>query len=108
MAKAKNCGFIEKGITILDNAPWARRVSGSYGNVLAVQNPGQAHAVLTYNSGGGYLVSIRAPKNSPTGADTLALQFPTGGGRAAAAGINDLPKDALDTFIIKFKQAYSQ
>ncbi len=112
MAKAKNCGFIETGITILDDASWARRVSGSYGNVLAVQNPDQAHAVLTYNNAGnkdsGYLVSIRAPKNRPLGADKLAMQFPTGGGRTAAAGINHLPKDDLGKFIEKFKQAFSQ
>lgn len=108
MAKAKACRFIETGITILENAPWARRVSGSYGNILAVQNPDQAHAVLTHNKDGGYLISVRAPKNKMHGADKLCLSFKTGGGRAAAAGINHLPKGELDTFIEKFRQAFSQ
>ena len=34
------------------------------------------------------------------------MQFPTGGGRAAAAGINDLPADSLDAFVDAFSQAY--
>ena len=106
MAKAKKCGFTAPGVTILDNAPWARRVSGSYGNTLAVENPDQAHAVLTENAEGGYLISVRAPKNNPKGADKLCLSFPTGGGRAAAAGINHLPKAELDTFISEFTKAF--
>ena len=106
MTRAKTCGFMAAGVTLLDDAPWARRVSGSYGNMLAVNAPGQAHAVLTHNAAGGYLISIRAPKNNPIGADKLALQFPGGGGRAAAAGINHLPKDQLDTFLQKFAQSF--
>jgi hypothetical protein len=35
------------------------------------------------------------------------MQFPTGGGREAAAGINDLPADSLDAFVAKFAEAYS-
>jgi len=106
MAKARQCGFIAPGVTILDDAPWARRVSGSYGNILALQNPDQAHAVLTHNIEGGYLVSIRAPKNKPKNADKLCLNFPTGGGRAAAAGINHLPKSDLDKFLTAFGKAF--
>ena len=106
MVKAKKCGFIVPGVTILDDAPWARRVSGSFGNILAVGNPNQAHAVLTHNSDEGYLLSVRAPKNNPYGADKLCLGFPTGGGRAAAAGINHLPKGELETFIAKFTQIF--
>ena len=106
MAKAKQSGFTAPGVTILDDAPWARRVSGSYGNILAVENPNQAHAVLTHNIDGGYLISVRAPKNNSTGADKLCLQFPTGGGRAAAAGINHLPKDGLDKFLAAFRMGF--
>jgi len=110
MAKAKKCGFIATGVTILDDAPnnsaWARRVSGSYGNVLAVENPNQAHAVLTHNADGGYLISVRAPKSNPLGADKLCLSFPTGGGRAAAAGINHLPTGDMDKFLNAFGKAF--
>ncbi len=106
MAKAKKCRFTVPGVTILGDAPWARRVSGSYGNILAVENPNQAHAVLTHNADDGYLISVRAPKNNPNGADKLCLSFPTGGGRAAAAGINHLPKDDLGKFLDTFKKAY--
>ncbi len=106
MAKAKHCGFIEPGVTILDDAPWARRVSGSYGNALSVLDTSQAHAVLTHNAHDGYTVSVRAPKNNPTGADVLCMKFPTGGGRATAAGINHLPKEELDPFIAAFNKAF--
>lgn len=106
MAKARKCGFTAAGVTILDDAPWARRVSGSYGNILAVENPESAHAVLTYNADGGYLISVRAPKSNLKGADKLCLSFPTGGGRAAAAGINHLPKDDLDKFLQAFGKAF--
>jgi len=33
-------------------------------------------------------------------------QFPTGGGRKAAAGINALPKAMLTTFIDAFERTY--
>ncbi len=108
MAKARGCGFTAQGVTILDDAAWARRVSGSYGNILAVENPNQAHAVFTHNVEGGYLVSVRSPKNYPTGADKLCLSFPTGGGRAAAAGINHLPKGDLGKFLEAFGEAFGQ
>jgi len=106
MAKARNCGSIASGVTVLDDAPWARRVSGSYGNILAVEHPERAHAVLTHNADGGYLISVRAPKANPKGADKLCLSFPTGGGRAAAAGINHLSKDDLDKFLEVFEKAF--
>lgn len=92
----------------LPNEAWARRVSGVFANQLASENPERAHAMLTDKSNGNYLVSVRAPLNRKEGADQLCLQFPTGGGRKAAAGINDLPTDQLGGFIEKFREAYSQ
>ena len=83
---------------ILPDAPWARRVSGELANRLASSFPARAHAVLTPNSQGGYIVSVRAPKLRPGGADELCLSFPTGGGRKAAAGINHLPRSELAAF----------
>lgn len=83
----------------LPDEPWARRVSGVLGNELANRNPDKACAIVTAKADGSYLVSIRAPLNNRTGADELARQFPTGGGRKAAAGINALPAGQLDEFL---------
>ncbi len=93
-------------VFLLPNETWARRVGGVYGNSLANQFPSRAHAVLTLKANGNYLVSIRAPLNNKTGADEFCRQFETGGGRAAAAGINDLPNEQLDSFIERFGQFY--
>ncbi|MCK8078686.1 DHH family phosphoesterase [Vibrio sp. 1CM2L] len=80
--------------------PWARRISGVFGNALANQAPNKAHAVLTLNeSQRDFTVSVRAPLNNRTGADEVCSQFSTGGGRKAAAGINALPVDEKDKFI---------
>jgi hypothetical protein len=94
-------------VFILPDAAWARRVSGVYSNDLATGQPDRAHAVLTEKSNGNYLVSVRAPLSNKQGAAELCMQFPTGGGRAAAAGINDLPRDSLDAFVAAFDAAYS-
>jgi hypothetical protein len=36
------------------------------------------------------------------------MQFPTGGGRKAAAGINALPAAMLDEFIAAFRKQYTR
>jgi len=94
-------------VFILPNQAWARRVSGVYSNDLTNQFPERAHAVLTEKSNGNYLVSVRAPLRRKTGADELCRRFPTGGGRAAAAGINDLPQAMLGDFIEQFTVFYT-
>ena len=91
----------------LPNQAWARRVSGVYGNDLANQSPSKAHAVITLKSNGDYLVSIRAPLENKQGADQVCRQFETGGGRAAAAGINNLPESEVDRFIDVFSSFYA-
>jgi hypothetical protein len=93
-------------VFMFPDEPWARRVSGVYSNDLVNKFPDRAHAVLTAKKSGTYLVSVRAPLNRKTGAAELCKQFPTGGGRAAAAGINDLPADQLTRFIDTFQQFY--
>ena len=93
-------------VFLLPDEPWARRVSGVYGNDLANASPDRAHAVLTLHPKGGYVVSVRAPLTRKTGADALCRKFPTGGGRAAAAGINQLPADALGAFCDAFEAQY--
>ncbi|ENM3904402.1 DHH family phosphoesterase [Vibrio cholerae] len=80
--------------------PWARRISGVFSNELANKDPNVAHAVLTLNtSGADYTVSVRAPLNNRVGADDICASFPTGGGRKAAAGINQLPLSSKNDFI---------
>ncbi len=106
---AKNSKVINRSdaglvIGLEDNAA-SRRISGVFGNQLAQDNPKRAHAILTAQKGG-YLVSIRAPLSKRSGADTLALKFETGGGRAAAAGINHLPTGELDRFIEAFRTGF--
>ncbi len=93
-------------VFILPDESWARRISGVYSNDLVNQFPDRAHAVLTNNKHGAYLVSVRAPLNNKTGADELCRQFSSGGGRKAAAGINHLPKSDLELFIKKFTQQF--
>lgn len=93
-------------VYILPDASWARRVSGVYSNDLANDHPTRAHAVLTEKSNGNYLISVRAPLNNKTGADEICRQFATGGGRAAAAGVNDLPATELGKFIDVFSNFY--
>lgn len=94
-------------VFILPDQAWARRVSGVYSNDLANEFPARAHAVLTERGDGTYLVSVRAPLEKKQGADALCRQFPTGGGRAAAAGINALPRDELDAFLDAFATTYA-
>jgi hypothetical protein len=93
-------------IFMLPAEKWARRISGVFGNQLAVESPAQAHAVLTAKPEGGYVVSVRAPLNAKSGADVLCSQFDTGGGRKAAAGINHLPESELGRFIASFFDIY--
>lgn len=94
-------------VFILPAEKWARRISGVFGNQLAVESPAQAHAVLTAKPGGGYVVSVRAPLATRAGADALCSQFDTGGGRKAAAGINHLPDAELGRFLAVFYQTFA-
>jgi len=105
-------------VVLLADEAWSRRVSGVFGNELANQSPDKAHAVLTLNEEltlnkatnsdkeATYTVSVRAPLNNKQGADKICIQFPTGGGRAGAAGINQLPKEMLGKFIATMSEYY--
>lgn len=100
----------EAAVILLPDAAWARRVSGVFGNHLANTRPDRAHAVLTQKnneSKDSYLVSVRAPLNNKYGADEICRQFPSGGGRAAAAGINDLSESELTKFITTLNGFYT-
>jgi hypothetical protein len=112
MAAAESLQPLEAGehtaVYVLPDEAWARRVSGVYSNDLANDHPTRGHAVLTEKANGNYLVSVRAPLQNRTGADELCRRFPTGGGRKAAAGINDLPADMLDEFVTEFTLFYTR
>ena len=89
-------------VYVLPDASWARRASGALANRLARAAPGRAHAMLSPNSAGGMQVSVRAPAARPSGAAALCLDYATGGGREAAAGINHLPMDSVGDFTDRF------
>jgi hypothetical protein len=46
--------------------------------------------------------SVRAPKGGSVGAVGLCSQYPSGGGRFSAGGINHLPAEQRDDFIQRF------
>ncbi|MCP4472041.1 MAG: hypothetical protein GY815_15430, partial [Gammaproteobacteria bacterium] len=89
-------------VYLLPDEGWARRIVGVMGNGLAKQLPGRAHAVLVDMGEGHHRVSVRGPYNRAGGADELCRQFPSGGGRKAAAGIDALPQGSLAEFIDQF------
>ncbi len=105
-----------KAVQLADE-PWARRVSGVFGNELANASPDKAHAVITLNKStlnkstlhadNRYTISLRAPLSNKQGAGELCASFPTGGGREAAAGINALPAEMLGDFFDSVSKYYS-
>ncbi len=94
-------------VYVFPNGPWARRVAGVFANYRAREREDAAHALVVKNDDGTYRISVRAPLKTKKDADTLCLLFPTGGGRKAAAGINQLPADMLDSFLQKFHTTFS-
>lgn len=116
MAKAKNSVVLvdneQLSAVQLADEPWARRVSGVFGNELANASPDKAHVVVTLNESTlsddiTYTISLRAPMNNKQGAGELCASFPTGGGRAAAAGINALPVKMLGDFFASVAEYYA-
>jgi hypothetical protein len=95
-------------VFLLPDAGWSRRVRGTYGNVLANDDPQRAHAVLTPDLAGGYTVSVRAPLATRSGAHQLCSRYAGGGGRAAAAGIEHLRPEQLPLFLDAFDRAFSR
>ncbi len=87
--------------------PWARRIGGVFSNIKARERTSAAHTIITENQDGSLRISVRAPLDDKRNADTLCKLFPTGGGRAGAAGINSLPKDKLEQFLQSFETYYS-
>ena len=94
-------------VFILPDTAWARRIIGVFAHQEARKHPERAHAILSPNSGGGYTVSVRAPVAKPVGAGELCRQFPSGGGRNAAAGINHLPLEEVQRFAAGLSRHFS-
>jgi len=93
---------------VLPGEGWARRLGSTWASRAALQNPARAFAILHPLEDGSYQVSIRAPRGRPDApaAATLAAEFPSGGGRALAAGINRLPAEQVDVFTRRFMDVY--
>ena len=94
------------GAYLLPDRPSSRRVHGVYANHLVRIDPRRAYAVLAPRRKGGYVVSLRVPEARGTSADAFCADFPTGGGRRGAAGIDDLPEERVQEFIERFGAAY--
>jgi hypothetical protein len=93
-------------VYILPAKPWARRISGVFANRLVSPGDTRSYAVLTETARGAYVVSVRSGRPEQRGANGLCAQFPTGGGRKSAAGINSLPGAELDNFIRAFSDYF--
>jgi hypothetical protein len=90
---------------VMPDETWARRVIGTLANDLAKANAGSAVAILSPKTGG-FVVSLRVPRDAKLAADEFCRRFPTGGGRRTAAGINHLPPGDVEHFASEFEQAF--
>ena len=88
----------------LPDARWARRVVGSYANLLASRAPEKVCAILVKNSRQTLTVSLRTPRGCAVSADQLVHKR-GGDGRTRAAGINDLLPEELTPFIQDLSEA---
>jgi hypothetical protein len=93
-------------VFMLPDAPWARRASGTLANDKAKAHDGSAVAIVSPKTDGGYLVSVRVPRDFTVSAEAFCRRFPTGGGRKTAAGINHLPSEELESFTSAFEQQF--
>lgn len=81
---------------------WARRISGILANRLAADDASKAYAILSSSDDGSLVVSVRAPQGGQHSAAGLCSQYPSGGGRFAAGGINRLPASEVESFSERF------
>jgi single-stranded DNA-specific DHH superfamily exonuclease len=95
-------------VFLLPDLAWARRASGTLANDLAKAHAASAVAIVSPRTEGGYLVSVRVPRDAATSAEEFCRKFPTGGGRRTAAGINNLPAETFNDFVTAFEGAFRQ
>lgn len=103
--QAERIPMAGSSVHVLPDSAWARRVLGTYANVLSQREPTLAHAVLRTTAQGNDVVSVRAPGSAPSGADVLCRRF-GGSGRAAAAGIDRLPRGRREEFLAEFTRTF--
>ena len=77
-------------MVFMPEAPWSRRIIGTFANELA-RNHGDRTVALLLRSGAGYQVSLRAAEHGASAVHLLAQEFDSGNGRARSAGIQFLP-----------------
>ncbi len=91
---------------VLPQAAWSRRVIGTFANRLAADHPERAHAVLAPVDATAYVVSVRAPRSGPASAAQFCRRYASGGGRAAAGGIDRLDAARVGGFLDEFARAW--
>jgi nanoRNase/pAp phosphatase (c-di-AMP/oligoRNAs hydrolase) len=91
---------------LLPDEAWARRASGVLANELLQAHPATAIAIVSPKTHGGYMVSVRVPRDAVVSADAFCRKFASGGGRRTAAGINLLPASDLDQFSKEFEKQF--
>ncbi|WP_318496478.1 DHH family phosphoesterase [Photobacterium leiognathi] len=91
---------------VLPNETWSRRVVGVFSNTLANNDPCKAHIVALEIDKEHYQISLRSPLNKKYGASDICSQYPSGGGRSGAAGINSLHKSELVNLSKKVNDYY--
>lgn len=92
----------------LPDASWARRTIGNLANYLSQTYPERAHLILCPDGRGSISVSVRTAKTSPYGASAFCRRYPEGGGREAAAGINQFPEIAMAELIEDFERTFNR
>lgn len=100
---------------LVPDEAFARRYGATWANERVMRYPSQALAVIHPRKDGTFTVSIRSPRDwraeegkdgGARSAADLAQEFPTGGGRKLAAGIDVLPADQLQRFTDRFREFY--
>ena len=99
----RNC--IAGRIYIFPYEAWCRLVCGIFINKLAREEPYLAHSLLVERQDGTFRISVRAPLAKPYGVEKLCIKF-AGGGRAMAAGINDLAPEEVELFFEAFENQF--
>ena len=92
-------------IFLFPNEAWCRRVCGTFINKLAREEPYLAHSLLIERHDGKFQIGVHSPLAKPYGAEKLCIKF-AGGGRAMAAGINDLPPEEVELFFEAFEKQF--
>ena len=75
-------------------------------NQLAARAPRKAIGLLSARADGDWTFSLRVPEEAGLAADAFCRQFPTGGGRKRAAGINRLADAQLKEVAARLLDCY--